>query len=206
MNFNKIIKMIAISLFLLLFGGGYLLSHKGTESNSVKQEEKNVSVIVQDEDEKEETSDKKNTSEKAFIHVHICGAVKKPGVYELPANTRICDAISAAGGLKKKAAGTDVNQAQLLSDNEQVYIPYKSKENKGTITDISSNTTEQSKINLNTATTEELLTLPGIGESKANSIVQYRQENGKFSSIEEIKNITGIKDGVYSKIEAYITV
>lgn len=138
--------------------------------------------------------------------MHICGAVKKPGVYELPANTRICDAISAAGGLKKKAADTDVNQAQLLSDNEQVYIPYKSKENKGTITDISSNTTEQSKINLNTATTEELLTLPGIGESKANSIVQYRQENGKFSSIEEIKNITGIKDGVYSKIEAYITV
>lgn len=200
MNLNKIIKVVTICVFLLLFGGGYVLSHRGTENTLIKQK-----VVITQNDEKD-TDKKAETLEVSSIHVHVCGAVKKPGVYELSVDARICDAISAAGGLKKKAADSDINQAQLLSDGEQVCIPYKTAKKQDTITETSSDTTKQSKINLNTATSEELQTLPGIGVSKADSILQYRQENGKFSSIEEIKNITGIKDGVYSKIEAYITV
>lgn len=203
MNLNKIIKVVTICVFLLLFGGGYVLSHGGTEDTLMKQNEQKV-VITQSDDK--DTDKKAESSKISSIHVHVCGAVKKPGVYELSVDARICDAISAAGGLKKKAADSDINQAQLLSDGEQVCIPYKTAKNQDTITETSSDTTKQSKINLNTATSEELQTLPGIGVSKADSILQYRQENGKFSSIEEIKNITGIKDGVYSKIEAYITV
>lgn len=203
MNLNKIIKVVTICVFLLLFGGGYVLSHRGTENTLMKQKEQKVVITQNDE---KDTDKKAETLEVSSIHVHVCGAVKKPGVYELSADARICDAISAAGGLKKKAADSDINQAQLLSDGEQVCIPYKTAKKQDTITETSSDTTKQSKINLNTATSEELQTLPGIGVSKADSILQYRQENGKFSSIEEIKNITGIKDGVYSKIEAYITV
>jgi competence protein ComEA len=203
MNLNKIIKVVTICVFLLLFGGGYVLSHRGTENTLMKQKEQKVVITQNDE---KDTDKKAETLEVSSIHVHVCGAVKKPGVYELSVDARICDAISAAGGLKKKAADSDINQAQLLSDGEQVCIPYKTAKKQDTITETSSDTTKQSKINLNTATSEELQTLPGIGVSKADSILQYRQENGKFSSIEEIKNITGIKDGVYSKIEAYITV
>lgn len=203
MNLNKIIKVVTICVFLLLFGGGYVLSHRGAENTLIKQKEQKVVITQNDE---KDTDKKAETLEVSSIHVHVCGAVKKPGVYELSVDARICDAISAAGGLKKKAADSDINQAQLLSDGEQVCIPYKTAKKQDTITETSSDTTKQSKINLNTATSEELQTLPGIGVSKADSILQYRQENGKFSSIEEIKNITGIKDGVYSKIEAYITV
>lgn len=203
MNLNKIIKVVTICVFLLLFGGGYVLSHRGTENTLMKQKEQKVVITQNDE---KDTDKKAETLEVSSIHVHVCGAVKKPGVYELSVDARICDAISAAGGLEKMAADSDINQAQLLSDGEQVCIPYKTAKKQDTITETSSDTTKQSKINLNTATSEELQTLPGIGVSKADSILQYRQENGKFSSIEEIKNITGIKDGVYSKIEAYITV
>lgn len=203
MNLNKIIKVVTICVFLLLFGGGYVLSHRGAEDTVMKQKEQKV-VITQNGEK--DTDKKAESLEVSSIHVHVCGAVKKPGVYELSVDARICDAISAAGGLKKKAADSDINQAQVLSDGEQVCIPYKTEKKQDTITETSSDTTKQSKINLNTATSEELQTLPGIGVSKADSILQYRQENGKFSSIEEIKNITGIKDGVYSKIEAYITV
>ena len=203
MNLNKIIKVVTICVFLLLFGGGYVLSHRGAENTLIKQKEQKVVITQNDE---KDTDKKVEPLEVSSIHVHVCGAVKKPGVYELSVDASICDAISAAGGLKKKAADSDINQAQLLSDGEQVCIPYKTAKKQDTITETSSDTTKQSKINLNTATSEELQTLPGIGVSKADSILQYRQENGKFSSIEEIKNITGNKDGVYSKIEAYITV
>lgn len=149
-----------------------------------------------------------NTSqerEQTDIFVHVCGAVKAPGVYRLTSESRVCDAIAAAGGLKKKAADTDVNQAELLEDGQQVIIPYrKSKKEVKKENEVASS--EESKLNLNTASHEELMSLPGIGDAKASSIIQYREQHGNFSSIEDIKNITGIKDGVYAKIEAYISV
>ena len=102
--------------------------------------------------------------------------MKRPGVYELETDARVCDAIKAAKGLKKKAADTDVNQAQKVSDGEQVYIPYRSNNTVEETTEGTSTGNDASgKINLNSATQEELTTLPGIGDAKAASILAYRE-------------------------------
>ena len=168
-----------------------------------------------------ETSDSTGNT----IYIHICGAVKSPDVYEVESGTRLVDVIKLAGGLTKEAAGDYVNQAAKVEDGQKVYIPTKDEvkdlETNVLISDInqldanstskseepgSADSAASSKVNINTASAEELMTLPGIGESKAESIMTYRQEHGGFKTIEEIKNINGIKDSVYNKISDRITV
>lgn len=203
---NKIIKYTSIVTVLVLLGIFFMVGQPTHESDS--SETVMVSEQVSSEEEKE-TCEQEAADQSQEIYVYVCGAVKKPGVYKLAPNSRICDGIAAAGGLKKRASETQVNQAEVLTDGEQVYIPYQEK-GKTTDQDVSVCSDEQSdsgdKINLNSATVEELKQLSGIGDAKAESIIQYREEHGSFSSVEEIKNISGIKDGVFSKIEAYITV
>lgn len=201
MKINKIITFVFGAIAILVFGGMYY-------SNAMHQEHAVVSQTEKDQPcEEAENSTEEIEQSQATIFVHVCGAVKRPGVYELETDARVCDAIKAAKGLKKKAADTDVNQAQKVSDGEQVYIPYRSNNTAEESAEGTSTGNDASgKINLNSATQEELTTLPGIGDAKAASILAYREEHGAFASIEEIKNISGIKDGVYTKIEAYITV
>lgn len=197
---NKYIKWIAMCVFL-----GFLVIFSGLNFSYGKEKQHQEDIIVQDDSSEEVSFENKETAdEKATIFVHVCGAVKKPGVYELPADSRICDAITAAKGVKKKAADTLVNQAEPLMDGQQIIIPYKEKRKEQKGNDASANDDE--KVNINTASLEELKNLTGIGDAKAASIVQYREEHGAFSNIEELKNISGIKDGVYSKIAADITV
>lgn len=200
MKINRMLALMSCSIFILVFGGFYYcFSHSSSE-------DKTEAVIVEKEDVSEEEKQESNSRESITIYVHVCGAVKKPGVYKVTSDSRICDAIRVAGGLTKKASDIDVNQAELLTDGQQVYIPYKSHTKKGSVISNDNTSTDSSKININTATSAELTTLPGIGDAKATSILQYREEHGKFASIEEIKNVSGIKDGVYTQIEAYITV
>lgn len=137
------------------------------------------------------------------LYVFVCGQVRNPGVYCVPAGSRICDAISAAGGCLETADDCVVNQAERLQDGDKVYIP-----GVGEALDIPEEETkvQDGLIHLNRATKEELMTLPGIGESKAQQILAYREEHGGFSSIEELMNISGIKEGVFHSIEDYITV
>ena len=198
MKINKVITFVFCAIGILVFGGIYY-------SNATDQEKTVVSQDIegQPSDETESSVGEMEQSQNA-IFVHVCGAVKRPGVYDLNPDARVCDAIKAAKGLKKRAADTDVNQAQKVSDGEQIYIPYRSR-NATEVSDGATNATD-GRINLNSASLEELTTLPGIGDAKAASILAYREEHGSFASIEEIKNISGIKDGVYTKIEAYITV
>jgi competence protein ComEA len=153
-----------------------------------------------------------------YIYVHLCGAVKKPDVYKIEENTRLVDVIELAGGLNEDAAGDFVNQASLLEDGQQIYIPTMDEVKEKTPLDYmtsaplpdksESNNLEKSnsKININTASQEELMTLPGIGEAKAKSIVDYRKTHNGFQSIEDIKNIVGIKDSVFQKIKDFISV
>jgi len=162
------------------------------------------------EDAKETQAGKEVISQESeYIYIHICGAVKEPNVYEVEENSRLIDVIKLAGGLTEDAAGDYVNQAALVEDGQQIYIPTK-VEVKGmtpsgyTVTESSNK--ESDKVNINTATMEVLMTLNGIGESKAKSIISYRQDNGGFKAIEDIKNINGIKDSVYNKICDLITV
>lgn len=144
-----------------------------------------------------------NSSYDESVVVYVTGAVLHPGVYEVGGNMRVSDAIEAAGGFKNNAAADYLNLAAQLSDGEKITVPTK-KEAKALNKDDDSD--ESHLVNINTAAKEELMTLPGIGESKADAIIAYRQENGGYRNIEELMQISGIKEGVYSKISEYITV
>ncbi len=153
------------------------------------------------------------------IYVDVCGAVARPGVYALDPGSRVFQAIETAGGFLPEAAGTYINQAQTLSDGQQIYVPTKEEAQEmippgqnsgnaaagGSLSD-SSQSGEEAKVNLNTADADALMTLSGIGEAKAEAILAYREEHGGFSSIEEIMNVSGIKESTFSKIKDKISV
>lgn len=166
----------------------------------------------------EETEDilkkqKKSKSEhKNKIGAFVCGKVKHIGVYELLEGARLFDFIEAAGGFSKQAAKDYLNLAEKVQDGQRIYIPskkeikkWKKERNNSSIGNISDNIEiltngKDKKVNLNTAKKEELMTLTGIGETKADAIIAYREENGGFQKIEELMQISGIKEGIYKKI------
>lgn len=142
--------------------------------------------------------------ESLSVFVYVCGAVQKPGVYELPAGSRVYEALEAAGGLTEEADEKSLNQAELLRDGSQITV--YTKEEASSLPASAGETAGSGKVNLNTAGKELLTTLPGIGDAKADAILQYREENGGFSSIEEIMQIEGIKEKVFEKIRDLIEV
>lgn len=147
-----------------------------------------------------------NNLETSTIVVYICGEVKENKVITLKENSRICDAIDAVGGLTSEADLTNINLAYILEDGEKIYIPKKGEDILNNQTSISQTSSADNKININKATQTELETIPGIGPSTALKIIYYRNENGKFSKIEDIKNISGIGDTKFNNIKNYITV
>ena len=159
------------------------------------------------------------------IFVHVCGAVKKEGVYELFPDARVVDAIRAAGGCTKKAASFGINQAEALKDGVQVYVPTKAEIKKetngvgslasfgteGVRTGLSSQGLNSGEggdalININLATKEELMKLNGVGEAKAELIITYRQAKGGFKDIKDIMKIKGIKQKFFDKIKDKICI
>lgn len=136
------------------------------------------------------------------IFVDIGGAVKNPQVVKLPEGSRVEDAIKAAGGLTDKADLTDINRAAFLEDGEKVYIPevYEEGETSGSMSQ------EDNRVNINTADSDELQKLNGIGPATAEKIIDYRDEHGRFSNIEDIKNVSGIGDKTFEKFEDDIKV
>ena len=144
-------------------------------------------------------------SDTGTIVVYICGAVNENKVITLKENSRICDAIDAVGGLTDEADLTNINLAYILEDGEKIYIPKKGDEIQNTTISYT-NSQNSSKININKATQSELETIPGIGPSTALKIIKYREENGKFSKIEDIKNISGIGEAKYEQMKDYISI
>lgn len=142
------------------------------------------------------------------IVVEIKGEVRKPNVYTLSENAIIKDLIEAAGGLTDNADLSNINRAKKLQDHELIYIANKNeisiKETENTNSNISSQESSNKKININSATLEELKTLNGVGDSKAKSIIEYREQNGSFKSIEDIKNVTGIGEKMFERIKEQI--
>ena len=143
------------------------------------------------------------------IYVFVCGCVVNPGVYLLDPGSRVCDGIELAGGLTEDADCNVVNQARVIVDGEKIYIPavgenYTETESESGLEP--THTNSSGHVDLNRATREELLMLPGVGESKADAILTYREKNGGFHSKEELMNITGIKEGVFHKLENMICV
>ena len=149
-----------------------------------------------------------DVSEEGNVYVYVCGAVNAPGVYELKEGARVYEAIQLAGGLTEAAAADAVNQARIVTDGEQIRVPtVEEAQSRGAgVAGEVTEGTENNKININTAGKEELMTLTGIGEAKAESIMDYREKNGSFTSIEELMQIEGIKEGVFNKIKDDITI
>lgn len=190
---------------------GTAIGDSGTESDSVHSRGTGADLSNASDPEDAESASTDT------IRVYVCGCVVSSGVYELPAGARIETAILAAGGLTEDADETQVNQAGHLTDGMQITVP-----EKGTGTAVSpvmeegtgaAGTSNQSpgaegeaKVNLNTATAEELTALNGIGESRAADIIAYRDENGPFQTIEEIMKVSGIKNALFEKIKDHITV
>ena len=174
-----------------------------------------------------ELSDASSEETKTLV-VHICGAVSAPGVYELPAGSRIIDAVEAGGGFLPEADEACCNLAEEIVDGCQIYIMTKTescadgqtekKAGMQTSPDSDMQTTdrnvrsnsatalENGLVNLNTADVAALMTLPGIGESRAKAIISYREQHGAFAQIEDIMKISGIKQAAFSKIKDKITV
>ena len=161
-------------------------------------------------------------SEEDIVIVHVTGAVKSPGIVKLKEGSRIEDAIESAGGLTENADISNVNLAYILDDGIKLRIPSILDENitdediliessgeniiQETNTNSTNTTNSITSININKATETELDTLPGIGPSLATKIIEYREQNGKFSSIEDIKNVSGIGDSKYDSIKDFICV
>ena len=174
---------------------------------SCERQQNNVEVAYS-VDETSDTIITMTTASEATekICVHVTGYVVNPGVYYVPEGSRVFEVIELAGGFLDTADKDYLNQATILNDGQKLHI-YSKEEAATANQSISDSGAEQNPnklVNINTATKEELMTLPGIGESKAESIIAYRQENGGFKTIEDIMKISGIKDAAFSKIKNYI--
>ena len=169
----------------------------------------------------QEQAEISDNTEPQTICVHVCGAVNNPDVYELPEGSRVYEAVQAAGGFTEEADSSYVNQAQKLADGVKLVIPTLEQtdaavsEDEGQTQigivgepdiDSGQETASDGKININTASEAELCNIPGIGAVRAAAIIAYRQEKGGFSSIEDIKNVSGIKEGTYEKIKDSIKI
>lgn len=152
-----------------------------------------------------------------FIYVHICGGVSRPGVYRMEAGSRIFQAVEAAGGFAAGANEGYVNQSRELEDGMKIWIPSVSEmpdtqanmsgdDNAGIELTGRTSGREDGLVNLNTASLEELCTLPGIGASRAQLIVDYREQSGGFTKIEDIMRVEGIKEGSFAKLKDRISV
>lgn len=174
----------------------------------------------------EAVSDKE--MQQAMIYVDVCGAVANPGVFQLAAGSRVFQAIEAAGGYLPEAALTCVNRAGVLTDGQQLYILTQEEMERqgldpaemagasdgqmngsagtGQNTGMTAQVQQDNRININTADEAQLTTLTGIGATRAQAIIVYREENGPFAAIEDIMNVQGIKEGTFAKIKDEIVV
>ena len=189
----------------------------GIEEISLEEDGEEASSGEEDSPEKtgEETREKGQEPEQETdaIFVYVCGQVAAPGVYELSAGARVYQAIERAGGTLEGASPESLNLAQQAEDGQKIYVPSKEEAEAGTFPQddswgAASSSREQGggKVNLNTADLEELMTLTGIGQTRAEAIISYREEEGAFQAPEDIMKVDGIKEGIYEKLKDEITV
>ncbi len=165
---------------------------------------KDEAIIITDDETDFETKEIQSESiNDNLIYVYITGAIKNPGVYTVEKESRIYQVIELAGGFLEGADERNINLADKVSDGMKIVV-YSVNESVNISEENNSN--ENQIININTATKEQLMMLPGIGESKAESIIRYRQDYGFFKSIDEIMNISGIKEGAFDKIKDLIKI
>lgn len=211
LEFIKQKKNLIITITVVIICIVYWIYNKNTSYNESNLES-NILEVASNTDDK----DNKDVDEN-IIMVHIIGGVAKPGVVKIKEGGRIEDAIEAAGGLTEDSDISNVNLAYVLDDGVKVKIPTIDDESKETeetyiSEDSGKNVILQedekvgSIVNINKATQTELETLPGIGPSLADRIISYREQNGKFKKIEDIKNVAGIGDSKFENIKDFIKI
>ena len=216
---EKIIKTTIIAIVMVLSG---LLFCCGREASLEVQEEEAGSQLEelagpseeQEEAQKEGQKEEKEP-ETSVVCVYVCGAVENPGVYSLTEGSRKVDAVQMAGGMTAEAAPQAINLAEILSDGERVQVPTMEEVAAGEFTAGDSPESDLTGIsgkgsaglvNINQADLSALMTLPGIGQGRASSILVYRQEHGRFTSLEELMQVEGIKQGIFDKIRDMICI
>ena len=215
-------QILSVIIIILLIGGSITYYVMNQEKPTIKKDKTTV--------EKKVVKKEKEEKEIEMVSVDIKGEVNIPGIYSVEVNSRVIDVISQAGGLTENADTTVINLSKKVKD-EMVIIIYSKEQvahfeetkkqeeylqnkciepeensihNDACIQD--NQTTISGKVNINTATQEELMTLTGIGASKAKDIISYRETNGPFTKIEDLKNVPGIGDSIFARIQENITV
>ena len=211
---------LGILVIIIIISICYYIYSENTNFLSVQEQNLEIDVQESENSNTEDNNTTNETKEASVIIVHVSGAVNCPGIVELNENSRIADAIEKAGGLKDEACIDEINLAYMLEDGIKIHIPtveeQKKKDNEENnnlyitgeykITEKNNNSKKTGKININTATQEELETLPGIGSSIALKIINYRNKNGKFKSIEDIKEVSGIGESKFNNIKDMISI
>lgn len=197
---NKI-KIVAVPVLVI---AAVLFFWLNSSSDEIKIDEGNSSAIEEDGISQQEVN-----STQSHLYVDIGGEVMKPGVYEVSDGTRLFEVIDKAGGLTEDADIDGINRAETVQDGQKIMIgrhgenPDENRDNYS-----ANNVTDsgEGKVNINTADAAALQTIPGIGPSKADRIIEYRESEGKFNEIDDIKNISGIGNKTFESIKEYITV
>ncbi len=207
---QKVMAMAVIAIVAIIIVYYYINSTKEVYNYN------EISNVVENSQE-EDTSE----TEQKEIVVHVTGAVKNEGIVKVKENSRINDVIEAAGGVTSNADLSNVNLAYVIEDGQKIYIPCKTEEQGlqeeeeqnivsegagGNVLEIDDETINVTFVNINTASAEKLEQLPGIGSSTAAKIIEYREKYGKFKTIEDIKNVSGIGNSKYEAIKDFIYV
>ena len=204
-------KIIVICAGLGLALGGFFLL-KPTSQTSVKETNLQAEVAAVSKDSSSEKEikreEKEESPEQDLITVDVKGAVKSPGIYDLPVGSRVHDAVQKAGGLTEEADSKSLNLAQKVSDEALVYVPTKGEEaaSQQAASGTTPSTSKEKKINLNKASLEELKQVKGLGGKRAQDIIDHREANGKFKSVDELKKVSGIGAKTIEKLKDYVTV
>ena len=201
-------KIIVICASLGLVLGGFFLFNPARQTPAKESNlQTEVAAISKDStDEKEDGNQKEEVVDQDLITVDVKGAVKSPGIYDLPVGSRVNDAVQKAGGLIDNADSKSINLAQKISDEALVYVPTKEEAaNQESYSNATGNK-ESKKVNLNKASLEELKQVKGLGAKRAQDIIDHRDSNGKFKSVDELKKVSGIGAKTIEKLKEYVTV
>ena len=194
----------------LALGAFFLL--KPSSQTSVKETnlQTEVSAVSKDSSSEKEVKkeEKEESPEQDLITVDVKGAVKSPGIYDLPVGSRVHDAVQKAGGLTDEADSKSLNLAQKISDEALVYVPTKGEEaaSQQATSGTTPSSSKEKKVNLNKASLEELKQVKGLGGKRAQDIIDHREANGKFKSVDELKKVSGIGAKTIEKLKDYVTV
>ena len=194
-NIRKYIYIITIIIFVI-FCVMVIIRKRELKDNNINYTVNKEDIIINNE---------KEDNEEEYIYVDIKGEVINPNVYKIKKGLRVIDVINLAGGLTEESDTSNINLSKIVTDEMVIVIKSKNNEEVYIDSDVDINNNNNQLIDINTCTIDELLTLPGIGESKANNIIEYRKKN-KFNTINDIMNVSGISESLFNKIKEYIKV